>query len=118
MHIYILMDSSFGKYLPTFQDFKFHRNRPKNDKFIVGESNFLDQNHSSMKVGISRALEIFLIPTPNSMFHQDWSRNVQVINGKPQTVTIERKTDRNLSKLQSCPGGQLKNHEMPRALFL
>ena len=30
----------------------------------------------------------------HSKFHQDWLRNEQVINGKPQTLTIDREIDR------------------------
>merc|ERR1712055_372567 len=80
----------------------------KNDQVIVGESHFFDQNHSSVKGGQPcgtrlRGTEAHLNTYLHSKFHQDWSRNAQVMTRKLPMTTIdrqiERKKERNLSRI-------------------
>ena len=96
MHIDILMDSSLGWYLTTFEVSSV--TKLSSEKAIF--STKITQawrviTHVERGLGGNVAhLNIYL----HSKFHQDRSRNEQVIDGKPQTLTIERRKERYLFK--------------------
>ena len=80
----------------TFSENKLHMKLKltKNDQIIVREVHFFDQNHSSVKGGQPcgtglRGTEAHLNTYLHSKFHQDWSRNAQVMTRKHQTLITE-----------------------------
>ena len=96
MHIALLMDLSLGWYLPTFQvssnsveKWQSYRRRKQffRPKSLKREGWSVTNGHPC--ISRSRGTEAHPTTYPHSKFHEDWSRNAQVMIRKHQTLMTE-----------------------------